>query len=527
MPTELSWHVRLKNYWVNDGPKVAFMGIFLAVNVAVFIQSFIQYKNSKYFAALSYGVCLAKASAACLKFTSAMILFPVCRNFLSWLRGTWVNNYVPLDKNMVFHKFAAWWIAFHTALHSVAHFWNFQKIAATPLPALKALGLPFDSVPTAYQLAFFSLPGSTGHIVLLIMVFMYSSAVESIRRPLFETFWFSHHMFILYYAIISFHGAAALFGPPQFIYWIAGPLLFYLIERTVRIFRQKQTTMLIMARQHPSRVLELRMKKSSFVYKPGQYLFLNCPYISKHEWHPFTITSAPEEDWVSVHINIVGNWTGGLYALMNPDKKLGIVQQDLLEGPDGSPILRIDGPFGAASEEVFKYKTVMLVGAGIGVTPFASILKHIKNVLQRQSAYSTAKAPIDKVYFYWICREKNCFEWFSKMLATLESENVNNFLEINIYLTGGLAPDEVRNVMYNATDLESADQITGLSAPTNYGRPKWPDIFLDTSRRHPNSDVGVFFCGPRVLSKELYKNCRKFTSTLEGGCRFHFNKENF
>jgi len=309
------------------------------------------------------------------------------------------------------------------------------------------------------------------------------------------------------------------------VYWIAGPLFFYLVERTVRVFRQKQTTMLLLARQHPSRVLELRMKKSSFVYKPGQYLFLNCPYISKHEWHPFTITSAPEEDWVSVHINAVGNWTGALHGLMNPDKKLGIVQQDLLEGPDGSPILRIDGPFGAASEEVFEYKTVILVGAGIGVTPFASILKHIKNVLQRQSG-GAAKTPIDKVYFFWICRDKNSFGWFNKMLAALEGENVNNFLEINTYLTGGLNIDEVRDVMYGS-DIESADQITGLSSPTHFGRPKWPDIFLDVSRRHPNSDVGVFYCGPRVLSKELYKNARKFTSTLEGGCRFHYNKENF
>lgn len=46
--------------------------------------------------------------------------------------------------------------------------------------------------------------------------------------------------------------------------------------------------------------------------------------------------------------------------------------------------LAIDGPFGTASEDVFRYEVVMLVGAGIGVTPFASILKsvwykHIQN----------------------------------------------------------------------------------------------------------------------------------------------------
>ena len=39
--------------------------------------------------------------------------------------------------------------------------------------------------------------------------------------------------------------------------------------------------------------------------------------------------------------------------------------------------IAIDGPFGTASEDVFRYEVVMLVGAGIGVTPFASILKSV------------------------------------------------------------------------------------------------------------------------------------------------------
>lgn len=37
----------------------------------------------------------------------------------------------------------------------------------------------------------------------------------------------------------------------------------------------------------------------------------------------------------------------------------------------------MDGPFGTASEDVFQYEVAMLVGAGIGVTPFASVLKSI------------------------------------------------------------------------------------------------------------------------------------------------------
>jgi hypothetical protein len=53
----------------------------------------------------------------------------------------------------------------------------------------------------------------------------------------------------------------------------------------------------------------------------------------------------------------------------------------------------------------------MLVGGGIGVTPFASILKDIRNHIDTKN-----ETKIRKVYFYWISRDKNAFEWFSEVL---------------------------------------------------------------------------------------------------------------
>ena len=41
------------------------------------------------------------------------------------------------------------------------------------------------------------------------------------------------------------------------------------------------------------------------------------------------------------------------------------------------PQLAIDGPFGTASEDVFTYPVAVCVGSGIGVTPFASLLKSV------------------------------------------------------------------------------------------------------------------------------------------------------
>lgn len=52
--------------------------------------------------------------------------------------------------------------------------------------------------------------------------------------------------------------------------------------------------------------------------------------------------------------------------------------------------MAIDGPFGTASEDVFRYEVVMLVGAGIGVTPFASILKSVwyKRIQNNQDVFT-------------------------------------------------------------------------------------------------------------------------------------------
>jgi ferredoxin-NADP reductase len=76
----------------------------------------------------------------------------------------------------------------------------------------------------------------------------------------------------------------------------------------VRIGRGSVKTVVYQAIQHPSKVLEVRLKRRDgkpFRYKSGQYTFLNSPYLAAPEWHPFTITSAPNGDpYLSFHIKV-------------------------------------------------------------------------------------------------------------------------------------------------------------------------------------------------------------------------------
>ena len=71
------------------------------------------------------------------------------------------------------------------------------------------------------------------------------------------------------------------------------------------------------------------------------------------------------------------------------------------------------------------------------------------------------------------------------------------------------------------------DRVTGLQSRTRYGRPDWTKEFDNMCRAHTGTEVAVFFCGPAVLSKMLYKECRRITMTDPNGTRFRYNKENF
>ncbi len=70
---------------------------------------------------------------------------------------------------------------------------------------------------------------------------------------------------------------------------------------------------------HPNKVCELQIKNEKIATRAGQYVFLNCPEVSYWQWHPFTLTSAPEEDYISVHIRIVGDFTTSLAEALGCD----------------------------------------------------------------------------------------------------------------------------------------------------------------------------------------------------------------
>lgn len=71
---------------------------------ALFAWKFMQYRNRAAFQVMGYCLCAAKGAAETLKLNMALILLPVCRNTLTWLRSTKARFFVPFDDNINFHK---------------------------------------------------------------------------------------------------------------------------------------------------------------------------------------------------------------------------------------------------------------------------------------------------------------------------------------------------------------------------------------------------------------------------------------
>lgn len=70
----------------------------------------------------------------------------------------------------------------------------------------------------------------------------------------------------------------------------------------------------------PPGVTHLRFQRpQDFDYKSGQWVRIACVALGTTEYHPFTLTSAPHEDTLSLHIRAVGPWTTRLRELYSPE----------------------------------------------------------------------------------------------------------------------------------------------------------------------------------------------------------------
>jgi predicted ferric reductase len=111
-----------------------------------------------------------------------------------------------------------------------------------------------------------------------------------------QVFYWSHLLYVPFWILTIFHG-------PNFWKWFVVPGLIYAVERVRRfawVEAQRGKTYISSGLLLPSKVTHLVIKRPpNFDFRPGDYVFVNVPVIAKYEWHPFTISSAPEQEGIT------------------------------------------------------------------------------------------------------------------------------------------------------------------------------------------------------------------------------------
>eukprot|EP00966_Prymnesium_polylepis_P286870 6626039-Prymnesium_polylepis.2 len=218
------------------------------------------------------------------------------------------------------------------------------------------------------------------------MFIIYCGAHEKVKRAHYETFWNTHHFFIIFFTALYFHGS---------VFWMWGLVTTvpYALDRFfVRIFYRGRKPFAL-ARVYfwgkPGKpdVVTLQFENGvndkgskPMQYMEGHYLYLQCPHIESNfnpllpQWHPFTISSSPDEQVLEVNIRITPSehsWTNrmaqylmlydphnsGAVEFKDRNPTTGAMTLGKRLGADGKPLFHVDGPHGAPSQHVFCYNT--------------------------------------------------------------------------------------------------------------------------------------------------------------------------
>ncbi|KAG1714343.1 NADPH oxidase 5 [Nymphon striatum] len=252
------------------------------------------------------------------------------------MRASGLSSYFPLDDSIYFHKIAGCFIFAYSLLHSIMHVWNFETSTI--------IALVEDGSYSLYEYLFTTNPGigwihgSTclvGWPLLVVLTVMVIAAHPYVRRTSFWKWFLAPFIIYVIESLIQFRqyytrrgetyiSQAALLASKEI-----GPILIELPKGIpIRI--------LIGSNRIPIEfpiVTHLVIRRSpDFNFQPGDYIFLNIPSIAKFEWHPFTISSAPEmEGYISLHIRGVGQWTNTLYEYFSniPTQKPNRISKNL------------------------------------------------------------------------------------------------------------------------------------------------------------------------------------------------------
>ncbi|MBF0198601.1 MAG: ferric reductase-like transmembrane domain-containing protein, partial [Planctomycetes bacterium] len=312
----------------------------------------------------------------------------------------------------------------------------------------------------------------TGIITFLSFAILWFFSLSYLRKHYHHLFYLTHYLFIVWFIGIMVHA-------PATIYWCTIPCGLFLIDKILHFIYRRKKTKLLKTECIGSDIIVLDIERpSSFKYNAGDVIFICLPELSRYEWHPFTMSSAPAAGGnITLHIRNLGDWTEKLY----------------LQGEKAAhqPIL-MHGPYNTPTLHILKSQVPVLISTGIGATPFAAILKEWI-ALNRQNKTNTIKS--EKLIFIWVYRDADAYLWMQDLLKKCNIDDYRDSLEIRLFLT-------------RPQDREAENWISEPCIRGTTGRPNWAELFQEIVEREALKSLDIYYCGVESVALEIEELCK-------------------
>lgn len=184
------------------------------------------------------------------------------------------------------------------------------------------------------------------------------------------------------------------------------------------------------------RTIKISLKRigEKMRFKSGQFIFISFKQDGlSPEIHPFSISSAPNEELLNITV-----------------KKLGDFTNDLVDILKAGSTAKIEGPFGVFSYKNAKNKKQIWIAGGVGITPFISMAK---DLIHSNDNYI--------IKLYYAVRNKN--EAIYLGLLTEISKILNNRFTIIPFYSDEKGYINSDYIMANTKDISERDVF--LCAP--------------------------------------------------------------
>ncbi|CAF1434112.1 unnamed protein product [Adineta steineri] len=563
------------NYLQDNIPQIILFIIYFLINLALSLYVII-FRST----ILKNNVCIifARVCGMLLNLNCSLILILTLKQTILIIRSKrFLRYWIPVDIHIDFHKFIGRFISILAIIHTIAHMINFGYVQEYSWSILM-----FTTTPhIGWVGGFATLSGIILSIVLAIIIIFSMNWVR--RKGYFQIFYWSHRFYLIFFVFLIIHAENSW-------KWIIGPFIWFSLEKIYSNIKRYSThtgrTYLNCVTIEQSNVISLNIHKpKNFIFKPGDYIKINMPQIAPYEFHPFTISNAPEDNSLRLHIQINGNWTKKVYeryknmsdnddisethiriyrADLNPKRACieersyentieneinTTTMNDLNNLSLKKEIIIIDGPYSSCARYIFDCEHAILIAGGIGVTPYASILSSLMaqfrasrmNCSHCQNTIHSKKILLDnyrlrKVDFIWISRDHKSFEWFFKLLYEFEKEQdiylkshptEKRFLTVHLYLTElkidkNIGHHPLQLITEVWTQVTGHDIFTGLKSKTHIGRPEWDKVFNQFYLEHNSSMINNVGI--------FFCGPTTMNKTIQTMCnryRFNFYKENF